>query len=402
MSETRKYIVVVVIVGLFIGSASVVLAQDSTIGEQEPNDNQENARMLELGSTVEAEISGGDIDIFSWKLDPDSNAEGDDEAEPARGVLSLSEEASGYLTYIVIGRATGYKTIEPGESKEVFNTSGRVALSPGTISLEVYPVAPSSNVAVQNQTPTEGSYTFTVESLGEGQSSDADTSPDGSSELPNTLSIRSTGDERVYYNATVSDLVAPGSGADLEGAEQPDTVSDTRATGSTAQGGVDNFTFAGELTALDLEGGPVEVYANGEQVDLAQYQSDTETPTPTPTETATPTPTPTSTPTPTPTETRTPLPIPTTSSPTSTPTETRTAMQTATSTPSTVMPSSPDTQSNMTATDAQTEDSTEGGGEIVGGNETDTESSSSGGPGFGVGLSLIAVVIASLFGIQRY
>lgn len=411
MSATRKYIVVVVVTGLFIAGTSVVLAQDSTVGEQEPNDKQENARMLELGSTVEAEISGGDIDMFSWKLDPDPNAEEDDEAEPARGVLSLSEEASGSLTYIVIGRTTGYKIIKPGESREVFNTSGRVALSPGTVSLEVYPVDPSSYVSVKNQTPTEGSYTFTVESVGEGQSSDADTSPDGSSDLPNTLSIRSTGDERVYYNATVSDSVAPGSGADLEGAEQPDTVSNTTVAGLTAQGGVDNFTFAGELTALDLEGGPAEVYVNGQQVDFTEYQSDTETATLTPTETATPTPTPTptatSTPTPTPTptstETRTPIPAPTpTTTASLTPTETRTAMQTGTSTTtSTVIPSSPGTQSNMTATNTQTEASTGGGGEIVNGNKTNTESSSSDGSGFGVGITLVAVVMASLFVMRR-
>ena len=401
MNTTRRRLLTVVVAGLLVVSASVALAQDSAVDEQEPNDRQENARTLELGSTVKAEIAGGDIDVFSWQLDQDPTSEDDSNAEPARGILSVSEDATGSLTYLVVGQASGYQIIEPGESVEVFNTSGLTIIPTGTVSLEVYPVDPSSNVPVQNQTPTEGSYTFTVESLGESQSSDTDTSPGTSSQLPNTLSIRSTGDERVYYNATVSNSVAPGPGADLEGAEQPDTVSGTRATGSTAQGGVDNFTFAGELTVLDLEGGPAEVYVNGERVDPAEYQIDT--PTPTDTETPTPTPTPTATPTPTPTPTATSTPTATaTPSPTPTSTETRTAMQTSTSTTTSTITSSADTPRNMTVTNTQTGDSTETNGQIVGGNETDTESSSSDGAGFGVTIAFVALVIISLFVMRRY
>lgn len=120
------------------------------------------------------------------------------------------------------------------------------------------------------------------------------------SALPNTLSIRSTGDDRVYYNVTVSEQINPGAGADLTGAEHPDDVSNTMASGSTAQGGIDNFTFSGEITVLKLAGGPAKVYINGEQVDPAAYQTATPTSTPTPTPTPTLTPTTTSTPTPTP------------------------------------------------------------------------------------------------------
>ena len=385
MNTIRRRLLTVVVAGLLVVSASVALAQDSAVDEQEPNDRQENARTLELGSTVKAEIAGGDIDVFSWQLDQDPASEDEYDAEPARGILSVSEDATGSLTYLVVGQASGYQIINPGESIEVFNTSGLTIIPTGTVSLEVYPVDPSSNVPVQNQTPAEGSYTFTVESVGESQSSDTNTSPDTSSQLPNTLSIRSTGDERVYYNATVSNSVAPGPGADLEGAEQPDTVTSSRVTGSTAQGGVDNFTFAGKLTVLDLEGGPAEVYVNGERVDPAEYQTDTETPTPTPTPTATSTPTATATPSPTPTST-----------------ETRTAMQTSTSTTtSTITSSSSDTPRNMTMTNTQTGDSTESNGQIVGGNETDTESSSSDGPGFGVTIAFVALVITSLFVMQR-
>lgn len=78
------------------------------------------------------------------------------------------------------------------------------------------------------------------------------------------------------------------SGADLVNAESPDTTEGTTASGSTAEGGQDNFTFAGQLTALTLEGGPARVYVNGEQIDPAQYQSTTPTSTVTPTATPEP------------------------------------------------------------------------------------------------------------------
>src|SRR5699024_10455883 len=73
-----------------------------------------------------------------------------------------------------------------------------------------------------------------------------------SSQLPNTLTIVSADDERVYYNATTSGRLNPGEQADLVDAEQPDTVTNTTASGSTAQGGSDTFRFTGQITALTL------------------------------------------------------------------------------------------------------------------------------------------------------
>jgi hypothetical protein len=96
--------------------------------------------------------------------------------------------------------------------------------------------------------------------------------------LPNTLTIRSTGDERVSYTVTVSERISPEPGADLSNATQPDTVSQTTASGSTAQGGVDNFTFSGRITALNLSGGPAEVSVNGERVDSSAFPQSTPTP----------------------------------------------------------------------------------------------------------------------------
>lgn len=164
--------------------------------------------------------------------------------------------------------------------------------------------------------------------------------------LPNTLTVRSTGDERVTYRITVSGRIQPGSAADLTNATQPDRVGTTTARGSAAEGGIDDFTFSGRLTGIEVSGGPAAIFVNGEQIDPADYQQSGTTPSADDTPGATPTPpsptpsptlTPSSTPTPTPSSTATSTPSPTatptlTSTRTATPTKT-TPTRTATPTP---------------------------------------------------------------------
>jgi hypothetical protein len=174
---------------------------------------------------------------------------------------------------------------------------------------------------------------------------DAPTQQQIQQSTPNTVTIQSTGDERVFYTISVSGGIEPGPGADLTGAEQPDTVSGATASGSTAQGGVDNFTFRGRITALNVSGGPAEIYVNGTQIDPATFPQSappttasptatpTRTPTSTPTATRTPTPTATATPTATSTATPTPdTPSTTTTTPSATPTASPTASETANAT----------------------------------------------------------------------
>jgi hypothetical protein len=200
--------------------------------------------------------------------------------------------------------------------------------------------------------------------------------------LPNTITIRSTGDERANYTITVSGRIEPGSDADTEDADVPDEASNTTATGSAAEGGQDSFRFAGNITSLSIRGGPVDVFVNGEQVDPGQFPT-TPTPTPTSTTTATPTPTPTPTPTTTtttattttttttatPTPTPTPTPATTTTTTTSaTPTEASTATS-ATTPPSTT--AQPTTQAS-TATAAATSTAAGSPGTITAGAETTT------------------------------
>lgn len=123
----------------------------------------------------------------------------------------------------------------------------------------------------------------------------------------NTLTIRSTGNERVTYSIAVSGTIQGGPGVDTKNAKRPDSVSRSTAVGSVAEGGIDNFTFSGRITQLSLFGEAAIVTVNGKQVNPAVYQRTTSVQT----ATATPTPTPTATPIPTPTMTPVPTTIPT-------------------------------------------------------------------------------------------
>ena len=322
--------------------------------------------------------------------------------EGETATLSVTNENSSYALIVDILRPSSLSTppLESGDSLET--------TFPGDTSLEapyeyIITLRPRESVGATGPPLDEFQSTYSVSiDFSDDESSESSPSTERSRELSNTLSIRSTGDERVYYNAMTDGSIAPGPGADLTGAEQPDAVSGGTASGSTAQGGVDNFTFSGELTALNLEGGPAEVSVNGEQVDPAEYQA-TATPTATPTPTPTPTPTsiPTATPTPTPTATATPTQTPS-PSPTATPTATQTA--TSTTTP-TVGPTSTVDGSTATVPSTQTprqaQNTIAGGG--LSGNTTDTgtRASGSGGPGFGVGVAIVVLVAIGLFVARR-
>ena len=90
-----------------------------------------------------------------------------------------------------------------------------------------------------------------------------------SGSLPNTLTIISTSNERSYYNATTSGRFGVGDQADLTNADQPDTVTNTTASGSSAERGVDTFVFSGQITSLALNGGSARVLINGREVNPA-------------------------------------------------------------------------------------------------------------------------------------
>jgi TM2 domain-containing membrane protein YozV len=143
-------------------------------------------------------------------------------------------------------------------------------------------------------------------------------------QLSNTITINSTSDQRAYYEFTVSGNISYGEQANPVGSASnpthPDEITGTTAAGSTAEGGVDSYTFSGEITSFNLTG-PANVYVNGRRLDPSTLPASAPTQTAVPT---TPSPTPTGTPTRTPTATATP---------TATTTLTPTATATATATP---------------------------------------------------------------------
>ncbi|WP_135822878.1 hypothetical protein [Halostella litorea] len=97
-------------------------------------------------------------------------------------------------------------------------------------------------------------------------------SDDGSDDVDpsRTLRVASTGSERATYEISVGEALEPGENANLTGAEYPDVVEGTTASGSVAQHGTDDYAFAGDVTALSVDG-PADVYVDGEQVDPANF-----------------------------------------------------------------------------------------------------------------------------------
>jgi hypothetical protein len=156
--------------------------------------------------------------------------------------------------------ATSTPTATPTSTPTATPTSTPTATPTPTPSPTPTPTATPTQTATPTPTPT-ATPTQTA------------TPTPTASQPSKTLTIRSTGDERVYYNFTATGQVQPLEGADLVDAEIPDKIDGTAASGSTAQGGRDNFTFTGQLTALTLNGGPANVYVNGEQIDPAQYRA---------------------------------------------------------------------------------------------------------------------------------
>jgi len=102
-----------------------------------------------------------------------------------------------------------------------------------------------------------------------------DSGSDGS-ETPDpsrTLRVESTGEDRASYEFSVSEALEPGDRANLSGADYPDAVDGTDGSGSVALYGADTYAFAGEVTALAVDG-PADVFVDGEQVDPADYASE--------------------------------------------------------------------------------------------------------------------------------
>ena len=402
--QTRgKILVFFVVAGLFVGSIPATTYQSrANVG----------SNAVQQGVEVEPVIT--EDTTFTGEIPPYNASKNDfllriEEGERVK--LTVTNENSTYPLLVEVSSNVGYANpiVRSGDSLELTYPGDRVVEPPYEYLVTLGPMEEVGATGPPLDA-FESSYSVSVD-FSDDASTPSSSSTETARQLPNTLSIRSTGDERVYYNATASGSVAPGSGADLTGAEQPDEVSGATASGSTAQGGVDNFTFSGDLTALNLEGGPAEVSVNGEQIDPANYQeTPTPTPTPSPTPTATPTRTPTATLTPTATSTPTATPSPTPTqtvspTPTPTPTATKTATPTATSiTTSAVEPMTSVGQARVTVTNTQTQTVTEGGERRLNGTDvdTDTEISGSGGPGFGVAVAIVALLVTGLFAARRH
>ena len=93
------------------------------------------------------------------------------------------------------------------------------------------------------------------------------TDPTVAPSLKDTITVKSTGDERAKYQFTVVGNVTYGDNANPVEAEFPDEIDGEIVSGSVAEGGKDNYRFSGvvfqESFYID---GPAKVYINGERV----------------------------------------------------------------------------------------------------------------------------------------
>lgn len=349
---------------------------------------------------------------FTGKIPPYSTSKNDFILHVDKGetvTLTVTNKNSTLPLRIEIGSNGVYfsPTVSSGETITITLAEDRSISPPYKYSITLGTLEQVGHTGPPLET-FESSYSVSI-NFSDSTSSTTVPTTETPAQLPNTLSIRSTGDERVYYNATVSGRIEPGTGADLTGAELPDTVGETTVSGSTAQGGRDNFTYSGEITALDIRGGPATVLVNGEKIDPDSFSS----PTPTPTPTATSSPTPTTTPTPTPTPTATPIPSPTatptatatpTPSPTTIPTPTNVSKMTST-TRFTTRPVSLSTTDAPTASSPASlspQDTSSSGRLLT--KTTDTNSSgesTSFGAGFGVPIAVVIVLVTGFLMSRR-
>jgi ABC-type transporter Mla subunit MlaD len=91
----------------------------------------------------------------------------------------------------------------------------------------------------------------------------------------NTLTIKSTADERAFYEFTVSGQLEYGANAnpvdDPSNPTHPDKVTETTASGTVAENGNDTYRFSGEIRAFKLTEGPADVFVNGEQINPGTF-----------------------------------------------------------------------------------------------------------------------------------
>jgi len=91
----------------------------------------------------------------------------------------------------------------------------------------------------------------------------------------NTLTIKSTADERAFYEFTVSGQLEYGANAnpvdEPSNPTHPDKVTGTTASGTVAENGNDTYRFSGEIRAFKLTEGPANVFVNGEQINPGTF-----------------------------------------------------------------------------------------------------------------------------------
>jgi hypothetical protein len=149
-------------------------------------------------------------------------------------------------------------------------------------------VGPSGNVIAENDDysgydsrvivtlPESGQYTIIATSFDSAATFDYSLSVSvDQPDLPNKITIEAQGQPRANYEFAVSGQVALGNRAnpvdDPSNPTHPDSADSSTAAGSIAANGIDTYWFSGDAINFANDGGAVNVYVNGDQVEPSSF-----------------------------------------------------------------------------------------------------------------------------------
>ena len=244
--------------------------EDVPDGLLDSNDNQSMAEQIDEGQRVEGMVGRYYLNESRIGVDPNI----DTDVYVLNATAGQTINVSGSLASAFVSLSAPDGTVLANQAqRDIVNEAGTFNLSvvankTGKYYVEFGFVDPSA----PSDAALSGSYSVTY-------SISNDSGGPRSGGPSKTLTIQSTGSERVSYDFTVNGQVELGERANPVEATVPDSVSGSSASGSVAQNGVDDYRFSGNLTDISVDG-PANVYVNGEQIETETGDTDTETPEP--------------------------------------------------------------------------------------------------------------------------
>jgi PGF-CTERM protein len=237
--------------------------EDVPDGLLDSNDNQSMAEQIDEGQRVEGMVGRYYLNESRIGVDPNI----DTDVYVLNATAGQTINVSGSLASAFVSLSAPDGTVLANQAqRDIVNEAGTFNLSvvankTGKYYVEFGFVDPSA----PSDAALSGSYSVTY-------SISNDSGGPRSGGPSKTLTIESTGSERVSYDFTVNGQVELGERANPAGDAVPDSVSGSSASGSVAQNGVDDYRFSGNLTDISVDG-PANVYVNDEQIETNESRT---------------------------------------------------------------------------------------------------------------------------------